>query len=451
MKTKTIDMTSGEPFKLIVLFSIPILIGNIFQQLYNFCDTFIVGRLLGPNALAAIGTTGPMNFLIFGFLWGMTSGFSVITSQRFGAHDTVGLKKSIAANILLNFISGIVITIIACLLTKPILISINTPDEIFKDSFNYIFIIYLGIMATILYNGCACILRAVGDSKTPLYFLIIATIINIILDIVFITSLKMGVVGAAVATVLAQIIAGLASIFWIYLKFPQLRISKSDFKLEWRFIWKHLSIGMNMGFQFSITAIGVVILQGALNVFGSTTIAAFTAAQKVEQLITIVAGVMGVTVATYAGQNLGAGKISRIKEGVAKSILISVSFAIFAALLAWFFGDEMTAFFLDKNSVSPEQWEEILKASQTYLKICGIFFPILFILFIYRNALQGIGRGFWPLMGGVFELIARTISAYTLPGLMGYAGICIAGPIAWAAAIPLGIAYYIIISKYKDS
>lgn len=446
----TIDLTQGEPFKLLVVYSLPILLGNIFQQLYNMCDTIIVGRLLGANALAAVGNTGPMNFLVLGFLSGMTSGFSVITAQRFGAQDADGLRRSVAMNIVLNLISAVVITAVACMLTMPILRLIHTPAEIISDSFAYIFAIYLGIPTMVLYNGCSCVLRAVGDSRTPLYFLLVSSILNVILDIVFIANFHMGVAGAAWATVISQGGSGVLSLLWIVLRYPMLRVRRQDFRWNWNFALKHLNVGMNMGFQFSITAIGVVVLQGALNNFGSTKIAAFTAAQKVEQLVTVAAGVMGITMANYAGQNLGAARIDRIKEGVKKAAVISVSFAVFSAVLACLLSDQMTGIFLDKNSMSPERWEEILDAARTYLFICAVFFPVLFLLFIYRNTLQGVGRGFWPLMGGVFELVARTVAAYTLPLVWGYAGICAAEPLAWVAAtVPLAIAYHVILSKFK--
>ena len=447
---KSLDMTKGEPFKLLIVYSFPILIGQLFQQLYNMCDTIIVGRFLGSDALAAVGNTGPMNFLVLGFLYGMTSGFSVITSQRFGAHDEEGLKKSVAANLILNLVTGLLITVLACSLTLPLLKLINTPAEILKESFTYIFIIYLGILAIVLYNGCSCVLRAVGDSKTPLYFLVIASFLNIGLDILFIANFKWGVAGAAWATVISNLLSGIACFVWIIIKFPVLHVTRKDFKLEWNFLWKHLYVGMSMGFQFSITAIGTVILEGALNKFGATKIAAFTAAQKVDQLVTVEAGVMGVTMANYAGQNLGAGRIDRIKEGVTKATIISVTFAVGAAVLAWLLCDQMTGLFIDKKSVEPQKFQEILVSARIYLKLCSLFFPILFVLFIYRNTLQGIGRGFWPLMGGVFELFARTIAAYTLPAVWGFTGICAAEPLAWCAAtIPLGIAYFIIISKVE--
>ncbi len=441
-------MTFGNPFRLLIIYSFPILLGSLFQQLYNMCDTIIVGRYLGPDALASVGNTGPMNFLVFGFLYGMTSGFAVITAQRFGAHDEEGLRRSVAMNILLNLVTGILITLLACALTMPLLRAIHTPKQILQWSFDYIFTCYAGILCIILYNGCACVLRAVGDSKTPVYFLVFSSALNIGLDIIFIARFQLGVFGAALATVISQGVSGILSFIWIIIKYPMLHVSLRHFKTDWRFASRHLSIGMNMGFQFSITAIGTIVIEGALNRFGATTIAAFTAAQKVEQLVTVVAGVMGVTMANYGGQNLGAGRVDRIKEGVTKGIIISVAFAILAALLAWFFNDQLLALFLDRSKVAQGTWGELLESSRTYLHITTVFYPVLFVIFIYRNVLQSIGKGFWPLMGGVFELIARSAAAFILPAFIGYAGICASEPLAWfSAAIPLAIAYYVIISK----
>ncbi|MBP5158238.1 MAG: MATE family efflux transporter [Treponema sp.] len=452
MSKQGLDMTTGNPFRLLIVYSFPILLGSLFQQLYNMCDTIIVGRYLGPDALAAVGNTGPMNFLVFGFLYGMTSGFAVITAQRFGAHDEEGLKKSVAMNVVLNAATGIVITAISCALTMPLLRAIHTPESIIGWSFDYIFTCYAGILCIILYNGCACVLRAVGDSKTPVYFLVFSSALNIALDIIFIASFGLGVFGAALATVISQGVSGILSLIWIIVKYPMLRVSARHFRTDWRFASRHLSIGMNMGFQFSITAIGTIVVEGALNNFGATKIAAFTAAQKVEQLVTVVAGVMGVTIANYGGQNLGAGRVDRIKEGVTKGIIISVAFAVLAAVLAMVFNEQLVSLFLDKGKVDATSWEELRAASWEYLNLTTVFYPMLFVIFIYRNVLQSIGRGFWPLMGGVFELVARSAAAFILPAVIGYAGICLSEPLAWAsAAIPLAIAYYIIIARIGRS
>lgn len=315
-------MTTGSPTKLIILYSLPILIGNLFQQMYSMVDTIIVGKFLGTNALAAVGSTGPMNFLVLGFLFGLTSGFAVVTAQRFGAKDKDGLRRSVAMNIKLNFYSAVVLTLLSCLLTSPVLKVINTPSEIFTDAFNYIFIIFAGIGATVLYNACSCVLRSVGDSKSPLVFLIISSLLNIVLDIVFIYNLNMGVSGAAWATVISQLFSGILSFIWIVIKFPELHVTRKDFAPNKQFTIQHLKIGLNMGFQFSITAIGVVILQGALNVFGPIKIAGYTAAQKVSSLVTVAAGTFGVTMANYGGQNLGAARIDRIKDGTDRKSVV---------------------------------------------------------------------------------------------------------------------------------
>src|SRR5574344_1674118 len=445
------DMTTGEPFKLILVYSLPIILGNIFQQLYNMCDTIIVGRLLGPDALAAVGTTGPMNFLVLGFLYGISSGCAVITAQRYGAHDEKGLKKSVAMNIMLNAGIGVIFTILSCALTMPILHAIHTPQEIIHESFSYIFVIYIGILSIVLYNSCACILQAVGDSKTPLYFLIMSSLLNIGLDIFFIIKFHWDVAGAAWATVISQLLAGLGALITIIVKYPVLHVSKDDFTWDSKFAMKHLKVGLNMGFQFSITAIGVIVLQGALNRLGAVKIASFTAAQKVEQLVTIAAGTFGVTIANYGGQNLGAGRIDRIKEGVTKACILSVGFSLIAGIIAWLFSDPLTSLFLNHNAADAAKNAEILVHSREYLHICSVFFPILFVLFVYRNVLQSIGRGFWPLMGGVFELVARTAAAYTLPLVWDFKGICAAEPLAWCAAtIPLAIAYYVIMAHFTD-
>ncbi|MBR4464096.1 MAG: MATE family efflux transporter [Treponema sp.] len=439
------DMTVGKPSSLIIFYSIPLLLGNIFQQMYNMVDTIIVGRLLGTNALAAVGNTGPMNFLVLGFAYGVTSGFAVITAQRFGAHDERGLRWSVAMNIMLNLVIGVIITLLSCLLTMPILRAINTPAEIMEQSFTYIFIIYLGLGAMILYNASACILRAVGDSRSPLVFLIFSSLLNIVLDLVLIIFGKMGVAGAALATVISQAVAGIASAVWIWIRYPFLRVSRKDFVWESYFAVQHLRIGLNMAFQFSITAIGVIVLQGALNVFGAAKIAGYTAAQKVEQLVTVAAQTLGVTMANYGGQNWGANRIDRIKDGTNKAVIISLIFSFISLALVWLFSDQMAGMFISGSQ------PEVLGAARIYLRVCGTFFPVLFLLFIYRNILQSIGMGFWPLMGGVFELIARILVAFLLPHFIGYTGICLAGPVAWIfATLPLGIAYYKIMAGLNN-
>ena len=435
-------MTKGEPFKLILWFSVPLLLGNIFQQFYSMVDTIIVGKILGTQALAAVGTTGPLNFLVLGFASGITSGFAVLVAQRFGAGDNSGMKKAVAAAAELAVGFTVVLTLAATLGAKGLLHMINTPDDIFQGAYDYIVVIFGGLGTMMLYNILACFLRAIGDSKTPLFFLIISSVLNVVLDLVFIINFEMGVAGAAWATVVSQGVSGILCFVYMMKKYPMMHLSKNDFKAEKWMYSRHLSIGLPMAFQFSITAVGTVILQGALNLFGSTAIAAYTAAGKVEQLVTQPALSFGVTMANYSGQNLGADRIDRIKEGVTKCSILTLIFAVFASMILFLFGEPLTKLFIDGSQ------PEVIDTAMIYLRICALFFPFLNLIFVYRNMLQGVGKSFMPLMAGVFELIARAVVSFTLPGIIGFTGICLAGPLAWvAASVPLGITYFIEIKK----
>ena len=430
----TKDMTTGNPVKLIITFSIPLLIGNIFQQFYNMADTIIVGRYLGVDALAAVGSTGAMAFLVNGFVIGLTSGFAVLVSQKFGANDEEGVKKSFASSLILSIIMTIVVTVISVSSAKPLLTLMNTPDNIMKDSLSYIIIIYAGNIAIIFYNMLASILRSLGDSKTPLYFLIIASILNIILDIVFIVNFHMGVAGAAYATIISQSVSAILCALYIVKKFPILKLKKSHFKIRKRYIQNQLRIGIPMALQFSITAAGAMVLQGALNNFGSKIIASYTAASKVQQLVMQPSVTFGVAMATYSGQNLGAGRIDRIKEGVKKCIIISIIVSIASSIIVILFGGSFTKMFMSGNDL------EVISYSKHYLNTVSLFYIPLGLIFIYRNTLQGIGESFVPMMAGFAEMVARTVVAFTLPLLIGFTGIALADPAAWiAACVPLMI------------
>ena len=405
-------------------------------------DTIIVGRYVGVQALAAVGVTGSLSFLILGFTFGLTGGFSVIIAQRFGANDEDGLRKSVATSTILSIISTIIITLASMLSAKPVLSLMNTPDDIINDATIYIIIIYAGTCATVFYNMIAGILRSLGDSKTPLYFLILSSILNIILDLFFILNFNMGVRGAAYATVIAQGISGILCLIYALKKYPILRLKKEDWIWDKNFALKHLNVGIPMALQFSITATGVMVLQTALNAFGSTVIAAYTAASKVEQIVTQPGISFGTTMATYCGQNLGAGKYDRIKEGVKKGSIITIMVSIIAAVVLFVFGKSLSTLFISSDQI------EALNYSKQYLNTVAIFLPILGMLFIYRNSLQGIGDAFIPMMAGVAELVARIIVAFTLPAFIGYIGICLASPFAWiGATIPMAIKYRILIKR----
>lgn len=428
----TKDMTTGNPVKLILLFSIPLLIGNIFQQFYSMVDTIIVGRFLGVKALAAVGSTGSMSFLIIGFVLGITSGFSVLVSQRFGANDDDGVRKAVGSAIVLSVIMSILITVVSLLLCRPLLNMMNTPSDIIDESYAYISVIFGGTFALFFYNMLSSILRALGDSKTPLYFLIVASILNIILDLVFIVNFSMGVAGAAYATVISQGISALLCLFYTYKKFPILRINKEHLQFDTDYFKSHLSIGVPMALQFSITAVGAIILQGAVNAFGSTVVAAHTAASKVEQFVMQPSVTFGVTMATYSAQNLGAGNIERIRDGVKKCTIINIIIGIVAGLILIFFGEHFIKMFVSDGDPN------VIAYAKQYLSTVAFFFIPLSLIFIYRNSLQGMGYTFVPMMAGVAELVARMAVAFTLPSFIGYAGICFASPMAWlAAAVPL--------------
>lgn len=444
--SKVKDMTVGNPIRLILFFSIPILIGNIFQQLYNMVDTIIVGQCIDMTALAAVGTTGPMSFLVLGFCMGLTSGFGVLIAQSFGAKDEKRMRHCIGITTILCVVLTATISVLAVLMTRPLLKMINTPDDVIDQAYSYIVIIFAGIGATVLYNMLACILRAIGDSKTPLYFLMISSVLNICLDLLFIVNFEMGVGGAALATVVSQGVSGLMCLVYIYKKFPILHLARKDFKWDAKLAWKHLAIGLPMAFQFSITAIGVIVLQGALNLFGSQKMAAYTAASKVEQLLSQPANTFGVTMANYCGQNLGAGRIDRVRKGVVQASFLSLSFAVFGMLIMTLFGADLAHLFIKADTVA--EVEEIISYAMQYLRMATLFYPFLFMIFIYRNAMQGIGQSLLPLLAGVLELVTRTVVALTLPGMIGYQGICLTGPMAWlTAAVYLFICYQFVIRK----
>ena len=358
----TNDMTKGSPLKIFILFSIPLLIGNIFQQLYSMVDTIIVGRFVGVDALAAVGSTGSMFFLVNGMILGLTSGFSVLVSQKFGAKDEDGIKKAVASNIKLTVISTIIITAVALLVKNPLLSMMNTPDNILNDANTYITIIFAGIFTQTAYNMAAGILRALGDSKTPLYFLIISSILNIVLDLVFIVNFKMGVAGAAYATNIAQGFSALLCLAYSYKKFKVLRLKKKDFNVEKDYYKTHLKIAIPMGLQFSVTAVGIIIVQSAVNVFGSDVIASYTASSKVLQLVMQPLVSFGVTIATYAGQNLGAKNYDRIKYGMKIMNIISIVTSIIAGAVLVLFGKYFVMMFIENPS------DEIIRYTQEVLK-----------------------------------------------------------------------------------
>lgn len=440
----TKDMTTGNPAKLIVLFTIPLIVGNIFQQFYSMADTLIVGRTLGVNALAAVGCTGSITFLVLGFAMGLTTGLSIITAQRFGARDEAGIKQSVATGAVICIGVTVLLTIIAVLFTKQILILMRTPEEILQDATSYLLIIFCGMGACVLFNMLSNYIRALGDSRTPLVFLIIACILNIVLDFILILVFKMGVAGAGWATITAQLISGLLCLVYIKKKLPILWLTKEEWHVSMREIKRHLSVALPMAFQMSIIAIGAIILQFALNGLGAVSVAAYSAAQKIDAIATMPMNSFGTTMATYAAQNYGAGKPQRIRKGVRQCCFISVGFAILMGVVNILAGYQLAGLFVGPSET------EVMKLAQTYLQINGTMYAVLALLFIYRFTLQGLGKGVVPTIAGIMELVMRVFAAIVLTGMIGFAGACWSSPLAWiGAVIPLGIAYVHTMRKMK--
>lgn len=436
------DMTKGSPMRLIISFTIPMIFGNLFQQLYNMVDTIVVGRFVGVDALAAVGSVGSVFFLVIGFCTGICSGFSIPVAQFFGAGNYANMKKYIANTGYLCGIFAAVLLAVTILLTKPLLILMETPSNIIDDAFTYIIIIFIGIPITIFYNMLSCILRALGDTKTPLKYLTISSVLNIIFDLLFVIVFKMGVAGVAVATNISQLISGILCFIFMKKNVDVLCFEKEELKFSTQCCKRLIKVGVPMGLQFSITAIGSIILQAAVNTLGSAIVASVTAASKVQLLMIQPLETMGITMATYGGQNLGAGQIKRIRQGVRKSLILSMTYSIAACLAAAFLGRYLVYMFVEDPS------KQLLDNAQKFMTIGGLFYPFLGVLFILRNLLQGLSYSFVSMFAGVTELAARTIVAFCFVKTIGYTAVCFASPVAWIVAAVMLVIVYII--KIKE-
>lgn len=427
------DMTKGSPLRHILLFSVPLLIGNVFQQLYNIADLVIVGRLLGVESFAAVGAVAPLFFLITFILVGFTNGFAVVTGQRFGAKDYVGVRDSAVVSTVLSTIVTVFCTVLCTIFMNPILHWLNVPGNIYHEAYWYIEIVIIGLLATTMYNMLASIIRALGDSKTPLYILIIASLINIVLALIFIEVFHWGVSGSAVAVILSQAISVIMCLYFIKLRLPILHLKKQDWfiKFDKKFYdsaCEHLRIGFPMAVQFSIIGIGIIIIQSVCNTFGSNVIAAMTAALRIEQIATMPMMSFGVALAAYVAQNFGARKFKRIRLGVIKTSTINIILSILMAFVMRFWGTDIIGAFIGTAT------KEIIDIAHTYLLISTIFYFFLGQIFIYRNALQGMGEAVFPLLACVAELLVRSFAAVYLAVKFGYIGMFYSGPIAWVSA-----------------
>lgn len=435
------DLTNGKPIVNIIRFCLPLMLGNLFQQFYNMADTVIVGKFVGKTALSAVGSVGSLNFLIIGSVIGLCTGFAIPIARCFGAEDYFSLKKYVSNILYISLVLGVILTFGAYFATDSFLHILNTPDDIYTDSYNYISVIFAGIGATMLYNILACIIRALGDSKTPLYFLIFSSFLNIGLDLLLIIVFKMGVTGAAVATVTAQAVSGFLCLILINKRFPLLKRDKATRGFDGKVAADLFKNGLPMALQFSITAVGSVMLQSCVNELGSDAIAAVTIGGKTQLMIVLPAETIGMTMATYCGQNIGAKKIKRIKDGVIQGTLLGLLYSVIAFFIARYLGTYISYLFIDKSETA------VIALSQQFLSNNSWYFPFLIFVFIFRNSLQGLGYSFTAMSAGIFELAARGIAGFGFVRRFGFDAVCFANPAAWAAADLLLIPAYFIVLR----
>lgn len=430
------ELTRGNPAKLIILFALPLFVGNVFQQFYSMVDMVVVGQTLGKDALAAVGATSSVSFLIIGFAQGLTAGLSIITAQRFGAKDAQGVRKSFATSILISLGVTIVLTTLSLLFLRPLLLLMQTPPELIKQAQEFISVILGGIFAAMSFNLLSNIVRALGDSRTPLFFLAFAVVINVLLDLIFIIYFHMGVAGAGFATVIAQIAASLMCVIYIQRKIPLLQIKRKHFNLDKTELRVHLNAALPMGFQSSIIAIGAVILQSALNTLGTDVVAAQTTANRIDQLAILPMMSFGITMATFTAQNLGAKKYGRILQGVKQCLLMSGAFSLLAGFLVITCGHFFVSLFVSLTET------HVFELAQVYFNINGSLYWVLSILFILRYTLQGLGQAKIPTIAGIMELVMRSFAAIILTHTFGFVGAAFASPLAWIGSTAVLLTSY---------
>jgi len=438
------SMTSGNSLKLLLTFMIPLIIGNIFQQMYSISDIIIVGRTIGVNALASVGAAAPIFMLLVMITMGLSNGLTVLTGQFFGANDLEKMRRSVAVSIRICVMAVIVLAVGMHIIIDPLLHLMNLPEILYQDSRSYILIVAEGLWAMMAYNFFSAVLRALGDSKTPVYFLIFATIINVGLALLFILKFGLGVPGSAYALVMAQGLSALLCAVYMWKHFPILRLRKSDWKWDSRFAISHLKMGLPMAGQFSILGVGILLIQSITNSFGPHTIAGFTAAIRVEQLALQPMASFGIAMAAFSAQNYGARQFRRIRDAVKKCSLIAMAFAFCAGILIFFFSENIIGVFIEEGN------PDVVKDALLYLNCSVPFYFFLSQMFIYRSAVQGMGVGMVPLASSLIELSMRTGVAKFLATDWGYRGVCYASPVAWVAgSIFLFFAYHYFIRMFE--
>lgn len=422
------DMTNGSPSKHILGFAVPMLFGMLFQQFYNLVDTIIVGKTLGVEALSGVGATGSINFMIIGFCMGVCNGFVIPVAQCFGAKKPSDLRKYVFNGYICSVVFAIVLTLASVIFCRKILIVMNTPADIIDHAYNYIVVIFIGIPTVFLYNMVSGVIRSLGDSKTPVVFLVLSSIINVVLDFFLILVCKMGVAGAGWATVTSQLISGLTCLIYMYKKYDILKGDKSERVLDRRFITNLCMNGVPMGLQYSITAIGSTILQAAVNTLGSTYVAAMTAGSKMFNFTCCPFDALGSTMATYAGQNVGAAKIKRLGQGVRSAMIIGSVYSVLSLIALYFTTDYIALLFVNASETT------IIALTRQFILASACFYIPLTGVNVVRFCIQGMGFSVFAISAGILEMIGRAFAAIILIPNIGFMGACLASPIAWIAA-----------------
>ncbi|MBP1916382.1 MATE family efflux transporter [Lederbergia galactosidilytica] len=434
------DMTEGHPLKLIFAFTVPMLIGGLFQQFYNVTDSLIVGNFVGSRALAAVGATGSTLFFMLSLTLGLTNAFSIVMSQYFGAKNEQMVRKTLVSSIYITIVCTIILSLFGIFGARPLMILLKTPADIIDDATIYIQICIGGGVGLFVYNGAAAVLRAVGDSRTPLYFLILSSVLNVLLDLLFVIVFGMGVTGVAIATVIAQIISAILCILYIYKTFFIFRVSKSEWQPHWGNIGLISKIGLPMGLQSLLISVGEMVVSGVVNTFGTNAVAAYTTGLRVQQFATLAYFNIAQAFATFAAQNLGAKKTDRIEDAFKKVAFISIILSVISSIAIFFFGDSIVSWFIADDDAYRDI---IIKMSTEFLVISAYFFPFLGLIWLYNNTLRGMGEVPIPLISSIVELVSKIGLSLILGMMFGYLGVWYAGPIGWALGlIPSFIEYH---------
>ena len=425
----TKDLTQGSPAKLILGFAVPLLAGMLFQQLYNLVDTIIVGRFLGVKALAGVGATGSISFLVLGFGMGICSGFAIPVAQYFGAKDESRMRAYVANGLILSAVFAAVLTVVTVVFCRDILKLMDTPEDCFEEAYWYIVVVFAGIPFIFLYNLLSGYLRSLGDSRTPLYFLLLSSVLNIVLDLAFILIFHMGVFGASLATVISQGASGLLCLLFIVKKVPILHITGDEWRVSRRAMAELCKYGVPMGFQYSITAVGTVVLQTAINALGATVVAAVAASAKVLNFIQCPIEALGATMATYGAQNVGASRYERLDKGVIAGALMGFAYSVLAYGIAVLAGDQFVSLF-----ASGGESGELIALAHEHMKAYSLFYPLLTLVNVVRLTIQGMGFSVIAVVAGVLEMVARSLAGIYLVPALGVVGAALGGPLAWLFA-----------------